>query len=208
MRIRRAHLGILVLLLATSVIATAQDTWQKECAELGVLLKWQPGDTVADIGAGKGKLTTLVAERIGVSGRVYATEMDLQNLAALQELSTKQPNIHPVKASNSDTNLPHLSCDSVYMRLVYHHFTEPKEMDSSLLQSVKHGGRLAVIDQEPRKGTPIPDGVPKNRLGHGIPQKLLISELKHAGFKVETIENNWPGSDEYHPMYCVVFLKR
>jgi hypothetical protein len=94
------------------------------------------------------------------------------------------------------------------MRSVYHHFTKPREMDSSLFRSLKHGGRLAIIDQEPRKDTTIPEGVPKNRLGHGIPQKILITELKHAGFKIQTIENNWPGGDAYHPMYCVVFLKR
>lgn len=196
------------ILLFVSAFAAAQDTWQTECAELGVLLQWHPGDVVADIGAGKGKLTLLATERVGPSGRVYGSEMDLQSLGALQELSTKQTNITPVKASASDSNLPNLSCDSIYMRLVYHHFTRPREMDSSLFRSLKHGGRLAIIDEEPRKGTTIPEGVPKNRLGHGIPQKVLINELKHAGFKVQTIENDWPGGDAFHPMYSVVFLKR
>jgi ubiquinone/menaquinone biosynthesis C-methylase UbiE len=205
----RRRLGLCTLiLLFVSAFAAAQDTWQKECTELGVLLQWHPGDTVADIGAGKGKLTSLAAERVGPSGRVYGTEMDLQSLVALQELSAKQTNITPVKASDSDTKLPHLSCDSIYMRLVYHHFTKPREMDSSLFQSLKHGGRLAIIDEEPRKGTTIPEGVPKNRLGHGIPQRVLIREVKHAGFQVQAIENDWPGGDAFHPMYCVIFLKR
>jgi len=81
-------------------------------------------------------------------------------------------------------------------------------MDSSLFRSLKHKGRLAIIDEEPVKDTTIPEGVPKNRLEHGIPQKVLISELKHAGFKVQTIEKEWPGSDASQPMYCVVFVKR
>jgi ubiquinone/menaquinone biosynthesis C-methylase UbiE len=204
---RRLHVCTLILLFV-SALAAAQDTWQKECAELEGLLKWHPGDTVADIGAGKGKLTSLTAGRVGPSGRVYGTEMDLQNLAALQELSSKQTNIIPVKGSDSAANLPNLSCDSIYMRLVYHHFTKPREMDSSLFRSLKHGGRLAIIDEEPRNGTAIPEGVAKNRLGHGIPQKVLISELKHAGFRVQTIDDDWPGGDAFHPMYCVVFLKR
>lgn len=196
-----------LLLLFVSALGGAQDTWQKECAQLAVLLEWRPGDTVADIGAGKGKLALLTAERVGPSGRVYATEMDLQNLVALQELSTKQTNVSPAKASDSDTGLPNLSCDSIYMRLVYHHFTKPTEMDSSLFRSLKHGGRLAIVDEEPSKGSTIPEGVPKNRVGHGIPQKVLINEVKRAGFKVQTIENDWPGGDEYHKIYCVVFQK-
>lgn len=43
---------------------------------------------------------------------------------------------------------------------------------------------------------------------NGIPEKVLIGELKHAGFKVQTIEKDSPGGDAAHPMYCVVFLKR
>ena len=207
MVMRRSHLFCTLFLLFVSAFAVAQDTWQKECAELAVLLQWRPGDTVGDIGAGKGQLTLLAAERVGPSRRVYSTEMDLQSLAALKELSAKQTNITPVKGSDSATSLPNLSCDPIYMRLVYHHFTKPREMDSSLFRSLKHGGRLAIIDEEPSKGSTIPEGVPKNRLGHGIPQKLLLSELKQAGFKVQTIENDWVSGDAAHQMYCVVLLK-
>jgi len=203
---RRFGLCTLVLLLVSG-FAAAQDTSQKECAQLAALLHWHPGDTVAEMGAGKGKLTLLAAEQVGPSGKVYSNEIDSQALAALQELSTRQTNITPVKGSDSDTKLPNLSCDSIYMRLVYHHFVKPREMDSSLFRSLKHGGRLAIIDEEPGRGSTIPEGVPKNRLGHGVPQKVLIREVKHAGFKVQTIEKDWPGGDEYHPMYCVVFLK-
>ena len=80
MTIRRSHICCLILsLVLISGCATAQDTWQKECAELAVLLQWHPGDTVADIGAGKGNLSSLAAERVGPSGRVYSTEIDLEN---------------------------------------------------------------------------------------------------------------------------------
>ena len=85
---RRPRLCLLIFLFV-STIAGAQDTWQKECAELGVLLQWHSGDTVADIGAGKGKLTLLAVERVGPSGRVYSTETDLQSLAALKGLSAR-----------------------------------------------------------------------------------------------------------------------
>lgn len=152
-------------------------------------------------------MTSIVAEKVGASGRVYSTELDPDKLAILQELSAKQTNIIPIKASEDNTNLPDLRCGSIYMRLVYHHFTKPVEMDSSLFRSLKHGGKLAIIDEEPGNGSTIPEGVPKNRLGHGVPEKVLISELKQAGFEVQRIDDDWVGGDAYHKMYCVVFLK-
>jgi hypothetical protein len=45
-------------------------------------------------------------------------------------------------------------------------------------------------------------GAPKNRHGHGMPQKILIDELAAAGFQVATIPSEWPGRG-----YCVVFRK-
>lgn len=204
---RRSRMFLVVFLLC-SIFVPAQETWQKEGKELATLLHWSPGQTVAEIGAGKGELTSIAAERVGPSGKVYSTELDAEKLAALQALAAKQTNISAVKASDAETNLPDLCCDSIYMRLVYHHFTKPIDMDLSLFRSLKPGGRLAVIDEEPREGSTIPEGVTKNRLGHGIPKGVLINELTHARFKVETINKDWPGGDQYHKMYCVVFVKR
>lgn len=204
--VRRSRLVLVVFLLASSFL-TAQENWSKEVSELATLLHWRPGQTVAEIGAGRGELTSMAADRIGPSGKVYSTELDLEKFAGLQALAAKQKNITAIKASESETNLPDLCCDSIYMRLVYHHFTKPLDMDSSLFRSLKRGGRLAIIDEEPREGSTVPAGVPKNRLGHGIPKSVMIGELTHAGFNVETVDKNWPGGDQYYRMYCVVFVK-
>jgi predicted methyltransferase len=78
-------------------------------------------------------------------------------------------------------------------------------MDASLLRSLKPGGLLAVIDFPPRKWLSDSDpvkGVPANRGGHGIPERVLIEELSSAGFKVNTVVDDWPEDS-----YCVVFQK-
>ena len=80
--------------------------------------------------------------------------------------------------------------------------TKPAEIDASLFRSLKPGGMLAVIDEEPKAGSKPVDGVPENRGGHGVPQKILIEELTSAGFKVVRSFDNWPDSH-----YCVVFRK-
>ena len=205
--LRRLFIIIVALCALGAVPCQAQDAWQQEASKLAGLLNWHSDSVVAEIGAGHGQLTSAAAQRVGLSGKVYTTELDLDEIARLQELAVNQKNIVVIKAADAATNLPPTCCDSIFMRLVYHHLTKPSEIDASLFQSLKPGGRLAVIDENPRPGSAIPPGVPKNRIGHGIPQKILISELTAAGFHVETIDNNWPAGDAYHQMYCIVFRK-
>jgi len=89
------------------------------------------------------------------------------------------------------------------LRRVYHHLTKPVEFDANLVRSLKSGGRLAIIDFPPRAGLEPVEGVPSNRGGHGIPEKIVIEELKAAGLQVEKIVEDWPEGS-----YCVVFGKR
>jgi len=204
---RRSLLMALVFSGLLAAPGCAQDNYQEEADRLAVLLNWQPGNVVADIGAGRGELTLVVAKRVGPTGRVYSTELDPKKLAHLEELAATEKNITVLNAGDSDTNLPPECCDSIYMRLVYHHLTKPAEVDASLLRSLKPGGLLAVLDEEPAPGSSIPEGVPKNRIGHGVPQKIVVEELTAAGFQVVTTQE-WLGAhDSYHPTYCVVFRK-
>jgi ubiquinone/menaquinone biosynthesis C-methylase UbiE len=205
--LRRSFIVALALCAFVVAPCCAQDSLEKEAEQLATLLKWHSGEVVAEIGAGNGKLTLAAAQRVGPSGKVYTTELDANEFARLQQLAADNKNIVAVKAGETDTNLPATCCDSIFMRLVYHHLTKPDEIDASLFRSLKPEGRLGVIDEDPPPGSSIPEGVPKNRIGHGIPEKILISELTAAGFKVETVQNNWPSHDAYHHVYCVVFLK-
>jgi SAM-dependent methyltransferase len=205
--LRRSFIAASVLCVFCAALCRGQDTFQAEADRLATLLNWGPGTVVAEIGANRGQLTLAAAQRVGPSGKVYSTEIDPKALAHLKELSAKRRNITVVKAGEADTNLPPRCCDSMFMRLVYHHLTKPAEVDASLFQSLKAGGRLAVIDEDPHEGSVIPEGVPKNRGGHGVPQNILISELTAAGFEVEAVSNDWPSRDEFHEIYCIVFRK-
>jgi predicted methyltransferase len=195
-------LALSVSLGGTAAPSGAQDTHQEEADRLAALLNWQPGSVVGEIGAGEGELTLAAARRIGATGRVYTTELDPKKLAHLEELAREEKNITALKAGEAETNLPHECCDSIFMRLVYHHLTKPADIDASLFQSLQPGGLLAVIDEEPRPGSSRVEGVPENRGGHGVPQKIMIEELTSVGFRMQKIYDDWP--DDH---YCVVFRK-
>ena len=204
-RIGSRHVVLALLLGALALAAChGQDQDQKEAGKLATLLDWKPGSVVAEIGAGDGGLTLAAAERVGPTGRVYTTELDPKKLAKLESVAAAQKvhNITVVKAGEAETNLPRECCDSIFMRVVYHHLTKPAEIDASLFRSLKPAGLLAVIDEEPPAGSSIPKGVPKNRGGHGMPKQLLVDELSAAGFQALTTPTDWPGED-----YCLVFRK-
>jgi ubiquinone/menaquinone biosynthesis C-methylase UbiE len=200
---------IIALAFASFGITFCQerDTHEEEAAHLATLLNWKPGSVVAEIGAGEGQMTLAAARRVGADGKVYTTELDAKKLAHLQEIAANEKNITVLKAGETETNLPPECCDSIFMRLVYHHFTKPAEMDASLLRSLKPAGLLAMIDEDPIPGMPLPAGVPANRGGHGIPQKLLVDELTAAGFQVVTQIAPWADWPNHHHCYCVVFRK-
>ena len=201
---RRLLIVVVVLAACGTAACQDRDTHEQEAARLAELLNWKPGSVVAEIGAGDGRLTLATAQRVGAAGKVYTTELDPKKLAHLEEITAKEPNITVLKAGGTATNLPPECCDSIFMRLVYHHLTQPADVDASLFHSLKPGGLLAVIDEEPSPGSSVPEGVPKNRGGHGMPEKLLVEELTAAGFQVVTEIVPWV---DWPRHYCVVFRR-
>ena len=203
--LRRSFIVVLVLAACGVAACQEKDTHEEEIAHLASLLNWKPGSVVAEVGAGDGRMTLATAQRVGPAGRVYTTELDPKKLAHLEEVAAKAKNITTIRAGATETNLPEGCCESVFMRLVYHHLTKPAKIDASLFRSLRPGGLLAVIDEYPT-GAPLPKGVPKNRGGHGIPEKLLVQELTSAGFLVVTEIDPWAEWPVHHS-YCVVFRR-
>ena len=196
-----------VVFLAAFVLLAKAAQKDEEIARLEKVMGWKTGQVIADVGAGEGQFGFGAAEIVGETGKVYLTELDEKKRKALEaEVKRRDAkNIVVVQAAEKQTNLPDNCCDGIILRRVYHHFTAPGEMDASLFRSLRPGGILAVIEFPPRKWLTESDpvkGVPANRGGHGIPQKVLVDELTHAGLAVVQAINDWPDDS-----YCVVFRK-
>jgi ubiquinone/menaquinone biosynthesis C-methylase UbiE len=176
-----------------------------EIARLAELTQWKAGTIVADVGAGDGTYSFEAIQKVGSSGRVYATEIDPEKLKTLRAEVTKRKleNLIVVEGTSDDTRLPSSCCDTIFLRHVYHHLTQPQEFDKNLVRSLKPGAYLTIIDFPPSPNLGPVEGVPKNRGGHGIPKKVMVEELTTAGLKVEKVIDDWSAQD-----YCVIFVKR
>jgi ubiquinone/menaquinone biosynthesis C-methylase UbiE len=205
MKSKYLFLFVLVCAAAAGFAVAVRGSAADEVKRLAALMEWKPGTIAADIGAGDGQYTFAAVERVGAAGKVFATEIDAKKLAELrgEVAKRKLENVIVVESKEADTNLPAGCCDAIFLRRVYHHLTKPVEFDANLVRSLKPGGRLAIIDFAPRAGLEPVEGVPSNRGGHGIPQKIVIEELSAAGLQVEKIVNDWPENS-----YCVLFVKR
>src|SRR6266436_5429483 len=200
-----ATIAICAAFAGAFLLRSAKADAVDEMKRLSALMEWKPGTIVADIGAGDGRYAFAAAQLVGGSGKVFATEIAQEKLASLRSEVAKRrlANVLIVESKEADTNLPAACCDAIFLRRVYHHLTKPAEFDAALLRSLKPGGRLAIVDFPARSGLGPVEGVPANRGGHGIPQKVLIDELTSAGLLLVKTVNDWPEGD-----YCVLFVKK
>ncbi len=112
------------------------------------LLELQPGQVVADIGAGSGVVSELLARQVLPDGRVLAVDIQQEMLDRLQT-RLKERGIHNVESVLGDVKSPGLkpnTVDLVLMVDVYHEFDHPYEMAREIAAALKPGGRVALVE--------------------------------------------------------------
>jgi predicted methyltransferase len=130
---KRKNLLLLGLVCAAAVFAgQVRGDAADEVARLAALMEWKPGTIAADIGAGDGEYTFAAVERVGASGKVYATEIDAKKIAELKGEVAKRKlgNVIVVESKEADTSLPTGCCNAIFLRRVYHHLTKPADLGS------------------------------------------------------------------------------
>lgn len=111
-------------------------------------LKFQPGDIVADIGAGTGYVSEKIAARVGPTGLVYATDIQQEMIDQLDAKMKARgvTNVKGLLGAIDDAKLPPAGVDAVIMVDVYHEFDHPWEMTRSIIAGLKPGGRLIFVE--------------------------------------------------------------
>lgn len=188
----------------------AQERAQAEpdAPKLADVLELKPGMTVADVGAGGGAMTVVLGKWIG-TGHVFATDISARELATIRDYAKREGlnNVTVIEGAPASTNLPAACCDAIFLRHVYHHIADYEAFNKSLQTALKPGGRLAIIDCVPRTGSELPEGVPANRGGHGVPPAIVIAEVRAAGLAHASTIDAWPPGDKDPGYFLVLFRK-
>lgn len=142
------------------------------------------GMVVADIGAGTGLFTTEIAKRVGDTGAVYAVDIVPSFLEKIRERvkASELSNVRVVLGEERETKLAPGSVDLAFLCDTYHHIEYPKAYLSSLLQTMRPGARLVLIDLERIEGKTSADLMKHVRAG----KTTVIAELSEAGFILES----------------------
>jgi ubiquinone/menaquinone biosynthesis C-methylase UbiE len=85
------------------------------------------GMVIADIGAGRGRMTVWFADRVGAKGKVYANDIDRSSLDYLENRCRKNniTNVKTILGKVDDPLLPAGEVDIAFMVSVYHHLEKP-----------------------------------------------------------------------------------
>jgi predicted methyltransferase len=114
-------------------------------------LELEPGATVADIGAGDGYFTFLLAEAVGPQGHVYAVEVSDAKVDELRTQTARRGyrNVTVVRGAYDDPMLPDREVDVAFFSAVFHHIEGRVAYFAQLQEDLADGGRVAVIDGPP-----------------------------------------------------------
>ncbi len=151
----------------------------------------QPGMRVAELAAGSGYTTELLARAVAPTGKVYAQNPEL--FVKFVGESWPQRLARPVNQNvvrvdrEMESPMPPEAkdLDVVIANLVYHDFVwmgvDRTTMNRAVFASLKQGGTFLVIDHSAAKG----HGVDDVKTLHRIEDETIIAELTQAGFKLE-----------------------
>lgn len=134
----------------------------------------QPGQLVADIGAGTGIFSVPLARAVSPGGRVLSVEVDEGFLPIISDKARQAgvDNITPVLGQFGDPRLPRGDVDVAFLHDVLHHIEQRASYIQALASYLKPGGRIVVVDYDMN----VP-GVP-----HANQPEMLISPDQVAGW--------------------------
>ena len=144
-------------------------------------------DVVADIGAGTGYISQLLAQQVP-EGKVLSVDVQPEMIALLKQRIAKNKitNIQTQLGTEQSPELPAESIDIAIMVDAYHEFSYPHEMMAGIVAALKPGGRVVLAEyrgEDPKVFI---------KPHHKTTQKQIQYELKDLGLKLIKNESVLP----------------
>ena len=179
-------IGYLLIVTSTTVGGQSQsnEAWEKKTFEkqppekvmdaAGV----EPGMTIGEVGAGRGRFTLHLALRVGPTGKILANDIDTESLAILRNRCKEEDieNVETILGEIDDPLFPPGTLDMVFMVWTYHFLDEPVRLLKSLKPALKSGSTVVLVEPDPVRGPGGSD--------HGVSPERMRKEAAEAGFEL------------------------
>jgi len=144
--------------------------------------KLKPGMVVADIGAGTGLFTRMMAPRVTDRGHVIAVDIAKEFIEHVDKTCKEEgiKNVKGVVCTSESSELPVDSVDLAFICDAYHHFEFPYKTMRSIHRALKLGGQVVLVDFDRVEGKSSEWILSHLRAG----KSTFVKEIELAGFEV------------------------
>jgi len=163
-------------------------------AQLMAFFGIKPGMKVADVWAGGGYTTELLARTVGPTGKVYSQNMEFparfKKAGDMWQARVKEAGLSNVVEVTKPFDSPDLlpvppgSLDAVIINMNYHDMVgrgfNRDNINRAVLTALKSGGIYGLVDNSAKPGTGASDA---NTL-HRIDENFEVGEIEKAGFRL------------------------
>jgi predicted methyltransferase len=157
-----------------------------------VFLQVKPGMRAAELGAGSGYTTELLARAVAPGGVVYGQNPErfqgtIKNSWPARLERPAMKDVVRVDREFEDPFPPEAkNLDLVLINVIYHDITymnvDRDKMNKAIFAALKPGGAYVVIDSSAKEGTGTSDA----QTLHRIDEQVVRTELERAGFKLQS----------------------
>jgi ubiquinone/menaquinone biosynthesis C-methylase UbiE len=150
-----------------------------------ILENLQAGMVFIDVGCGEGFFSILAAKKVGVTGKVYAVDIDASAIEKLK-LKAKAEGLTNITAKTckaEETVLCKSCADFIFYSMDLHDFNDPAKVLHNAKQMIKPIGQLIDLDWK------------KMDMSFGPPETIRFSEekasilIESAGFTVTDVRD-------------------
>jgi predicted methyltransferase len=166
----------------------------RKSAQVMAFFGVKPGMQVADLWAGGGANTELLARIVGPSGKVYSQNSAFPEKSKKSEVAWKarlsEPGmgnvIEVTKAFDAPDLLPVApgTLDAVFINLNYHDLfdvgADPDKFNAAVLRALKPGGVFGIVDNSAQAGS----GTRDTDTLHRIDEEFVVKQVEKDGFRL------------------------